>query len=157
MRSSLRYLIVGLIICTMLFVSLSSGVNVIPITKVTESSNKIGMGATCTDGMKNGKETDIDCGGSICSACADGKVCIENTDCSSHVCSNGICQVSSKQPVTTQVGSESNNLLRRKLPGGLGETGGINSAGGPISGSGVLPPVKPVNIVPPGPISPTYN
>jgi hypothetical protein len=41
---------------------------------------------TCTDGLKNGTESDIDCGGS-CSACADGKVCAAADDCSSRVCS----------------------------------------------------------------------
>ena len=29
---------------------------------------------TCTDGVKNGTETDVDCGGA-CSPCADGKAC----------------------------------------------------------------------------------
>ncbi len=93
--------------------------------------------ATCTDNVKNGKETDIDCGGSTCSACADGKTCSKNTDCSSHLCTNGICQVSSEQPVTTQVGSQSNNqsatnntkLLKLKSPGGISGVGGIKTAG----------------------------
>ncbi len=53
------------------------------------SSNKK---ATCTDGKKDGKETDIDCGGSTCPACADEKTCETNMDCSSGVCTNGICQ-----------------------------------------------------------------
>lgn len=51
--------------------------------------------ATCTDGKKNGKETDIDCGGPTCPACADEKTCKSGTDCSSGVCTNSICQAPS--------------------------------------------------------------
>lgn len=51
-----------------------------------------GNRATCTDGRKNGNETDIDCGGSSCLACADGRACNTGTDCSSGVCNSGICQ-----------------------------------------------------------------
>jgi len=35
--------------------------------------------ATCTDGKRNGSETDVDCGGT-CTACLDGKVCAAGTD-----------------------------------------------------------------------------
>lgn len=51
--------------------------------------------ATCTDGKKNGKETDIDCGGSTCPPCADEKTCKISTDCSSGVCAVGFCQAPS--------------------------------------------------------------
>jgi hypothetical protein len=43
--------------------------------------------------MKDGKETDLDCGGT-CSPCADGKSCAFGSDCSSGVCTAGICQAS---------------------------------------------------------------
>ncbi|MDW8244999.1 MAG: hypothetical protein RMJ84_00335 [Sandaracinaceae bacterium] len=46
---------------------------------------------TCSDGMRNGSETDIDCGGS-CPPCADGRRCSSNSDCSSSNCSGGICR-----------------------------------------------------------------
>lgn len=51
--------------------------------------------ATCADGKKNGKETDIDCGGPTCPACVDGKTCKSGTDCSSGVCAVGYCQLPS--------------------------------------------------------------
>jgi hypothetical protein len=51
--------------------------------------------ATCTDGKKNGKETDIDCGGPTCQPCADEKTCKNNADCSSGVCAVGFCQAPS--------------------------------------------------------------
>ncbi|MEO7330865.1 MAG: hypothetical protein ABI193_19985, partial [Minicystis sp.] len=48
-------------------------------------------GPTCIDGIKNGTETDIDCGGAICAKCANGKVCAVNADCSSNSCVGGFC------------------------------------------------------------------
>ncbi len=47
----------------------------------------------CFDGIQNGDETDIDCGGS-CSPCSDGKNCLINSDCQSNYCdSNHICSL----------------------------------------------------------------
>ena len=48
---------------------------------------------SCVDGIKDGSETDIDCGGSgSCPACADYQSCSTGTDCTSLVCANAICQ-----------------------------------------------------------------
>jgi hypothetical protein len=41
---------------------------------------------TCFDGVQNGTETDIDCGGPACAPCADGKMCLVGSDCQSKVC-----------------------------------------------------------------------
>ncbi|RVU46831.1 hypothetical protein EA187_06770 [Lujinxingia sediminis] len=41
--------------------------------------------ATCTDGLQNGAETDVDCGGAECDACAQGKTCLELSDCQARV------------------------------------------------------------------------
>jgi hypothetical protein len=46
---------------------------------------------TCSDGVKNGSETDIDCGGAACSKCGSGKSCGVAGDCSSGVCTAGQC------------------------------------------------------------------
>jgi len=46
--------------------------------------------AGCSDGVKNGSETDIDCGGS-CAACAFGKICGSNIDCVSQLCKAMTC------------------------------------------------------------------
>ncbi|MEO7327814.1 MAG: hypothetical protein ABI193_04510, partial [Minicystis sp.] len=51
------------------------------------------LGATCTDAMKNGAETDVDCGGGACGKCANGKTCGVNTDCLSAGCVGGTCAV----------------------------------------------------------------
>jgi hypothetical protein len=49
-----------------------------------------------TDGKQNADETDVDCGGGIDAArCADGKKCVENTDCQSQVCTNLVCAIPS--------------------------------------------------------------
>jgi cysteine-rich repeat protein len=45
---------------------------------------------TCTDGIHNGDETDIDCGGG-CSPCADSLGCGAPGDCHSQVCERGVC------------------------------------------------------------------
>jgi hypothetical protein len=46
---------------------------------------------TCFDGIKNGTETDIDCGGE-CPPCPDGDDCLVDSDCESGVCDSMICQ-----------------------------------------------------------------
>ncbi|HCF59589.1 MAG TPA: hypothetical protein DFS52_16540, partial [Myxococcales bacterium] len=41
--------------------------------------------------MRNGKESDFDCGGGSCQPCADDKLCVENSDCQSGHCFEGFC------------------------------------------------------------------
>src|SRR5262245_45609279 len=43
---------------------------------------------TCNDGIENGDETDVDCGGSRCDPCDVGKGCARPSDCRSQVCMN---------------------------------------------------------------------
>lgn len=45
---------------------------------------------TCSDGIKNGTETDVDCGGK-CSRCTDGRTCSVANDCVSGTCTGGTC------------------------------------------------------------------
>ncbi len=54
---------------------------------------KVCRDATPADGVKNGDETDVDCGGTHAPACADGKGCLVKDDCVSAVCKGSICQV----------------------------------------------------------------
>jgi hypothetical protein len=42
----------------------------------------------CANGVKDGVETDVDCGGGVCGGCGDQQGCIGATDCTS-----GVCQV----------------------------------------------------------------
>jgi hypothetical protein len=41
---------------------------------------------SCQDGVLNGTESDVDCGGTECNACPDGKVCASGSDCASRSC-----------------------------------------------------------------------
>jgi hypothetical protein len=54
------------------------------------TAGKCVAGATCTDNVKDGTETDVDCGGGVCDAasktCAIGKTCGANADCASNSC-----------------------------------------------------------------------
>ena len=45
-----------------------------------------GAASGCYDGLRNGEETDADCGGRFCARCAVGKLCDANSDCASHNC-----------------------------------------------------------------------
>ena len=47
--------------------------------------------ATPRDGIRNGDETDIDCGGTVAPKCLAGKGCGEGSDCTSGVCAGGTC------------------------------------------------------------------
>jgi Cellulose binding domain len=48
---------------------------------------------SCDDKMKNGSETDVDCGGSCATKCDVGKMCLVNADCSGNICSTALrCQ-----------------------------------------------------------------
>src|SRR5262249_22971244 len=48
--------------------------------------------ATCSDGIKDGDETDTDCGGKTCPGCAVMKTCKVGGDCASGVCQGGTCK-----------------------------------------------------------------
>jgi hypothetical protein len=50
-----------------------------------------GEPANCSNGILDGDETDVDCGGS-CAPCEDGLSCVEQTDCVSQVCQDLACQ-----------------------------------------------------------------
>jgi hypothetical protein len=42
--------------------------------------------SSCTDGVKNGMETDVDCGGNCPRKCVDGEMCLVGSDCVAGVC-----------------------------------------------------------------------
>jgi hypothetical protein len=46
---------------------------------------------SCTDGIKNQNEGDIDCGGICGSNCAQGRTCNVNADCSTANCASFVC------------------------------------------------------------------
>lgn len=48
-------------------------------------------GPSCSDLLKNGNESDVDCGSVCSSKCELGKICRKNEDCSSNLCFSGVC------------------------------------------------------------------
>ena len=49
-----------------------------------------GRCTTCSDGVKNGNETSIDCGGT-CPRCPNGRTCASRNDCDAALCTGGMC------------------------------------------------------------------
>ena len=54
-------------------------------------SNTCDQLATCEDGLRNGLESDVDCGGPNCAGCPDGDDCEAGNDCGSTFCDAGSC------------------------------------------------------------------
>lgn len=52
---------------------------------------EFGAPNSCADGVKDGTESDVDCGGD-CPKCANGKACVTGSDCVGAVCSANVCQ-----------------------------------------------------------------
>jgi hypothetical protein len=50
------------------------------------SATNVCVPMTCADGMKDGNETDVYCGGGACPPCALGKMCLLDPDCASGAC-----------------------------------------------------------------------
>lgn len=65
------------------------GGGVVPVTATLLGRTLV---ASCTDGVRNGTETDLDCGGGACPACPAGGACRAPTDCVETAgCSGGKC------------------------------------------------------------------
>src|SRR5262245_30545906 len=55
-------------------------------------SFQAGGGAlSCSNGMRDVRETDVDCGGPCPTKCATGKNCGAGSDCVSGVCASSVC------------------------------------------------------------------
>lgn len=54
--------------------------------------NNICVAPQCTDKIKNGDESDIDCGGPACAPCGTDQGCAALADCASQVCIAGTCR-----------------------------------------------------------------
>ena len=62
-------------------------------------------GPTCTDGIKNGSETDVDCGGSCPTKCGEAKSCAAPTDCASGRCTDLKCSCELAPAVADELGN----------------------------------------------------
>jgi len=57
-----------------------------------EPAGQGGASGDCQDGVLNGNETDLDCGGADCEGCVTGRSCREATDCMSEICAANVCE-----------------------------------------------------------------
>jgi len=60
-------------------------------TTTSESSSSTGAPDVCQDGLQNGDETAVDCGGAVCTACDLDQACLADTDCLSGSCEANVC------------------------------------------------------------------
>ena len=60
---------------------------VVPVTNAALSCYAV---PSCRDGVQNGNEVAVDCGGT-CGPCDAGTPCNQNSDCASGVCAAGAC------------------------------------------------------------------
>lgn len=107
-------------------------------------------GPSCTDLIKNGSETDVDCGGPTCPACTVGGGCSIATDCTSGACgAASLCVAAPTCTVSTvalptaidaQYGATATESLSLYLPTGTPPVGGwpvvIDVHGGGFTGTG---------------------
>lgn len=49
-------------------------------------------GDACSNAYKDGLETDVDCGGTACAQCVDGKACVKDSDCAGNACVGKVCK-----------------------------------------------------------------
>jgi hypothetical protein len=72
----------------------------------------------CHDGIKNGGETDVDCGGSTCATCVVGRNCSTDADCTTKACDamTMVC-VTSQCVDRRQDGAETDVDWWRDVPG----------------------------------------
>jgi hypothetical protein len=60
-------------------------------TTGTQPSCFMNACVSCSDGMMNGDETGIDCGGTKCTGKCNGDTCAMGMDCKSGFCADGVC------------------------------------------------------------------
>jgi formylglycine-generating enzyme required for sulfatase activity len=66
-------------------------VNADCMSKVCDPAAHKCLAESCMDGVINGKETDVDCGGGFCPGCGVQKLCNLPTDCKGALCVNKAC------------------------------------------------------------------
>lgn len=69
-----------------------TGIGIIPVAGACQAQAAVVPAPTCNDGIQNGTETDLDCGGGNCVLCGVGDSCVANNDCNSFSCVANVCQ-----------------------------------------------------------------
>ncbi|MGC4070742.1 MAG: hypothetical protein QM784_40015 [Polyangiaceae bacterium] len=82
----------------------STGTGGATVVTTTARGGALGLGGSrttaapsCTDKLKNGDETDVDCGGSCETKCAFGKKCAADGDCAVGSCAANVCTTCSNK------------------------------------------------------------
>jgi hypothetical protein len=93
---------------------------------------------TCADGIKNGSESDVDCGGS-CPRCAKGKTCATRSDCAGGLCAFERCQACA---VDRDCGEDADSQCYCADPatGGPNVCTKANATGGAVASCASCPP-----------------
>ncbi len=55
------------------------------------ADDNAGYCVSCSNGQRDGDETDIDCGGSCSAKCINGKACLSASDCVNGTCESNVC------------------------------------------------------------------
>jgi hypothetical protein len=103
---------------------------------VCKTSTNTCVAAQCNDNVKNGAETDVDCGGGTCPACGYNKGCGQNSDCVGQLCTAGKCAATCTD--MTKNGSETDvdcgGASCPACPSGKACTAGTDCQSGKCSG-----------------------
>jgi formylglycine-generating enzyme required for sulfatase activity len=67
-----------------------------------------GIPKTCNNTIRDGQETDVDCGGAECKPCVDGKACVAPSDCAGGSCTDKVCSTANCKNNVTD-GSETDS------------------------------------------------
>jgi hypothetical protein len=80
-----------------------TGTGVMPIGDACQVQAAIGeIAASCDDAIQNQDETDVDCGGAVCSNCLIGDSCTQDQDCASENCVASVCAESCSDGILNQ-------------------------------------------------------
>lgn len=125
------------------FLLLLAGCGASPASICDDANNPCGAGlscirgtcleATCGDGVRNGAETGVDCGGSCPQRCANGIACAAARDCTSGICLDGACAASACSNGLKD-GDETDVDCGGSCPAKCGFGAGCNGATSCISG-----------------------
>jgi hypothetical protein len=80
------------------------------ITTTTSTTTTTAPPPACDNGLQDGTETDIDCGGATCPGCANGQDCLINADCLSGSCAGSVCVPTSLNETDTSAEADFCNI-----------------------------------------------
>lgn len=95
-----------------------------PVNTIETKPAPVPEPESCVDDKKNQDETDVDCGGK-CPKCVSGKSCEVNTDCSSNICTDGVCTSTPKVTLSGKVEIDIQDVDYEELTTGAVRVTGI--------------------------------